>query len=74
MADATQQDIDELTSQLTQVAADLNTAKSALQAEIDTLAAQHPGVDVSALQAAVAPLDSAVQALAGLQPTPPAGP
>jgi biotin operon repressor len=69
MADATQADIDNLTSQVQQVATDLDSSRSKLQAEIDSLAAQ--GVDVTSLQEAVAPLDSAVQALGDLQPTPP---
>jgi uncharacterized phage infection (PIP) family protein YhgE len=72
MADATQADIDNLTSQVQQVATDLTDAQSKLQAEIDSLAGQ--GVDVTALQAAVAPLDTAVQALGNLQPTPPPAP
>lgn len=68
MANATQQDIDNLTTQITQVATDLSGAQSKLQAEIDSLANQ--GVNVTALQAAVAPLDAAVNTLGGLQPTP----
>jgi hypothetical protein len=73
MAHANQQDIDALTAAVNQVATDLETAKTSLQAEIDALAAQ--GVDVTALQAAVAPLDSSVQALGALQPdTPPPPP
>lgn len=72
MTDATQADIDALTAQVTQVASDLATAQTTLQAEIDKLAGV--GVDVSALQAAVAPLDAAVVALGGLTPTPPPAP
>lgn len=68
MASANQQDIDQLTTQVTQVATDLGNARNSLQAEIDSLAGQ--GVNVSALQAAVAPLDSAVQQLGQIQPTP----
>jgi uncharacterized protein YlxW (UPF0749 family) len=69
MADATQADIDNLTSQVQQVATDLDATRSKLQTEIDTLAGQ--GVDVTALQDAVAPLDAAVQSLGDLAPTPP---
>ena len=69
MAHANQQDIDALTAAVNQVAADLATAQTTLQAEIDALAAQ--GVDVTALQAAVAPLDASVQALGALQPDQP---
>jgi hypothetical protein len=68
MADATQADIDALTAEVNQVATDLGDAQSKLQAEIDALAAQ--GVDVTALQAAVQPLDGAVQALGNIGPTP----
>lgn len=68
---ASQSDVDALTAQVTQVAADLGTAQTALQAEIDALAAANPSIDLSALQAAVAPLDGAVIALQGLTPTAP---
>jgi hypothetical protein len=65
----TQQDeIDALTSQVVQVAEDLATAKTTLQQEIDGIAAEHPAVDLSALQAAIAPLDTAAKALAALKP------
>lgn len=69
---ATQQDIDNLTTQVNQVASDLSAAQTKLQAEIDSLSAQ--GVDVTALQSAVNPLDAAVVALGNLQPTPPPAP
>lgn len=71
---ATQADIDALTAEINQVATDVDTAKTQLQAEIDALADANPGLDVSALQAAVAPLDGAVVALGELKPTPPAPP
>lgn len=71
---ASQADIDAITTQVQQVATDLDSAKTSLQTEIDNLAANNPGVDLSGLQAAVAPLDSAVQTLGQLQPTPPADP
>ena len=69
-----QADVDALTTAVDKVAVDLATAKTALQAEIDALAAANPAVNLSALQAAVAPLDSAVQALAALKPVPPVPP
>jgi deoxyribodipyrimidine photolyase-like uncharacterized protein len=86
MAEANQADIDQLTADVQgvvttvqQVAADVATARSTLQAEIDQLAGQ--GVDVSNLQAAdqqlkdaVSPLDSAVNDLGNLKPTPPPAP
>lgn len=72
MAEASQQDIDNLTAEVSQVASDLQDAQSKLQAEIDKLAQANPGVDVTALKAAVDPLDAAVVALGNLQPSPPA--
>jgi hypothetical protein len=69
-----QADIDALTAQVTQVATDIAAASAKLQTEIDALAAANPGVNLTALQAAVAPLDAAVVALGGLAPTPPAPP
>lgn len=68
---ASQADVDALTSAVDQVSADLASAQSKLQAEIDALAAANPSLDLTALQAAVAPLDSAVVALGDLTPTPP---
>lgn len=65
---ATQAQIDALTTEANQIATDLATAKSTLQAEIDQLAAANPGVDVTALTAAMAPLDQAVQQLGALTP------
>src|SRR5581483_361154 len=78
---ATQADVDALTASVDQVATDLATARTTLQQEIDSLAQQNPGLDLSALTAAVAPIDQAVQALGALKPdpapaptpTPPAG-
>jgi hypothetical protein len=71
---ASQQDVDALTTQVGQVATDLAAAKTALQTEIDQLAAANPTVNLAGLQAAVAPLDAAVQSLGALTPTPPAPP
>ena len=72
LADATQADIDAITATVDQVSTDLATARDNLQAEIDALAANAgTSIDVSALQAAVAPLDDAVNALGQLQPDPP---
>lgn len=67
-----QADVDALTAQVTQVAADLQTAQTTLQAEIDNLASANPELDLTALQDAVAPLDAAVQKLGATVPTPPA--
>lgn len=69
---ATQEEVDAITNQVNQVATDVENARATLQSEIDSLSSANPGVDVSALQAAVAPLDSAVQSLGQIQPTPPA--
>jgi uncharacterized protein YlxW (UPF0749 family) len=65
-----QADVDALTTAVNQVSTDVENARTALQTEIDSLAAAHPSVDLSALQAAVAPLDGAVQSLSSLTPTP----
>jgi hypothetical protein len=70
----TQSDVDAITTQVDQVAQDLTAAQVKLQAEIDALAAANPTVDLTALQAAVAPLDAAVLALGGLTPDVPPAP
>lgn len=66
---ASQQDIDTLTGQVQQVGADLATARTVLQDEIDRLATGNPQLDLTALQAAVEPLDKAVTGLGDLKPT-----
>jgi len=71
---STQADVDALTTAVDQVATDLGAAKTELQSEIDALSAANPGLNLTALQAAIAPVDSAVQALGALKPTPPAPP
>lgn len=72
MAEATQADIDNLVAQVKQVATDLEGDFAQLQATIDDLSNQ--GVDVTALQEAIAPLDDRVKTLGQLQPTPPSPP
>ncbi len=83
---ATQAEIDALTTALTQVSTDLATTQSdlaasstKLQAEINALSAANPTLDLTALQAAAAPIDGVVEALdtaaqqiGALVPTPPA--
>lgn len=70
---ATQQaEIDTLTSDIDQVATDLAAAQTTLQNELNALAAANPQLDFSKLEAAVAPLDSAVKALGALTPQAPA--
>jgi hypothetical protein len=68
---ATQEQVDALTAQVTQIATDLVTATSDLQTEIDNLVAANPTIDLTALTAAVAPIDAAVNALDTLAPVPP---
>ena len=68
---ATQADVDALTTQVQQVASDLEAARTALQGEIDSLASANPALDLTGLQSAVQPLDAAVKSLGELQPTPP---
>lgn len=64
---ATQADIDALTAAVGQVSTDLVSTRDKLQAEIDALA--NAGVDISGLQAAVAPLDDAVKSLGDIKPS-----
>jgi phage shock protein A len=71
---ATQADIDALTQQVDQVASDLQTSTAQVQAEIDALSQANPQLDLSALQAAVTPLDDKVKALGQITPTPPSPP
>lgn len=70
----TQEQVDADTAAVQQVAADLATAQSTLQAELDTLAQEHPQVNLAPLNEAVAKLDPAVRALAALTPQAPAPP
>jgi hypothetical protein len=67
---ATQADVDALTTAVDQVTTDLAAAKTNLQGEIDKLSSANPTLDITGLQTAVAPLDTAVQALGALTPTP----
>ena len=72
MAEQTQ--IDALTTELTQVAADLAASSTALQTEIDNLAAANPGINLAPLQAIADTLDPAAKAIGALAPTPPPPP
>lgn len=69
---ATQADVEALVTVVEQIASDLEIAKATLQAEIDSISGANPSLDLSKLQAALAPLDSSVQALGALKPDPPA--
>jgi hypothetical protein len=85
---STQADADALTAQLqqdevniAQVATDAAAASAKLQAELSAVASANPSVDLSAalqaasdVTAAIAPLDSAVQALGNQTPDAPATP
>lgn len=64
---ATQADIDALTAAVGQVSTDLVSVRDKLQAEIDSLA--NAGVDISGLQAAVAPLDENIKSLGDIKPS-----
>jgi hypothetical protein len=66
---ATQAEVDAITAELGTVATDLASASTKLQAEIDALAQANPSLDLTALQAAAAPLDASVQALGNLVPS-----
>jgi hypothetical protein len=67
---ATQSEVDAITAELGTVATDLASGQVTLQAEIDSLAAANPAVDVTALKEAADALDPAVQKLASLVPDP----
>jgi hypothetical protein len=69
-----QEEVNSIATELDKVGTDLAGAQETLQAEINNLANQNPGVDLSGLRAAAQPLDAAVQALAKLEPTPAAPP
>ena|ERR1700761_1943016 len=69
---ATQQDIDALTAQVTDLGASLSSDVTAIQDEITALQSANPGVDVSALQAAVQSLSGNVDAVTALAPAAPA--
>jgi hypothetical protein len=66
---STQADVDALTTAVDTVATDLAAAHTSLQTEIDALVKANPTLNLTALQAAVAPVDAAVQALGALKPT-----
>jgi len=64
---ANQAEVDEITAAVNQVKTDLATASANIQNEIDTLAAAQPGIDLTALKSAVAPLDESAVALGNLK-------
>jgi hypothetical protein len=66
-----QEQVGTLETAVAQVAADLATATSTLQTELNEFAAANPGVDLTKVTAAVEALDPAVQALAALKPEAP---
>lgn len=57
---ATQADIDALKGTIDQLGGTLSTALAGIQSDLDALVAANPSVDVSALQASVAALSTAV--------------
>jgi ABC-type enterobactin transport system permease subunit len=65
---ATQAEIDTITGEVQAVATNLTAAQTALQGEIDSLAAANPQVDLGGVKTAVASLGSAVTALGSLKP------
>jgi hypothetical protein len=67
-----QDEINGLTAELNKVATDIASVETTLQTEINNLATQNPGVDLSSLRTAIQPLDAAVQALGKLEPVQPA--
>jgi hypothetical protein len=71
---STQADVEVLTAAIGTVSADLDAAKVKLQAELDALSTANPALDLSGLQAAIAPLDAVAQGLGALVPAPVAPP
>jgi hypothetical protein len=65
-----QEEINTVVAELGKVASDIAIVQATLQTEINNLASQNPGVDLSGLRTAVQPLDAAVQALGKLEPAP----
>lgn len=69
-----QSDIDALTAEVTQEDSDLNSAVTAIQAEIVALQQANPALDLSGLQSEVDAVKTAVAAAAALVPAPPTPP
>jgi hypothetical protein len=67
---STQDTINADTQAIQQAVTELNSAKATLRAEFDALVAANPTIDTSGLGAAVAALEPAVQAVAGVGPAP----
>lgn len=57
-----------------QAVTDLGTAASAIEAEIATLKAANPSLDLTALDSAVGSLKTAVSSVAAIPPTPASAP
>lgn len=70
----TQGEVDAATQAIQKVSDDISNVRGVLQTEIDNIAAAHPGVDLSKLNAGVALLDPAVEALGALKPEAPPAP
>lgn len=58
---ATQDQVDALKATVDQLGGDLATAVSGIQSDLDALKKANPAVDISALEASVATLSTAVQ-------------
>jgi hypothetical protein len=71
---STQAQADADTQAILQSLTDLATSSAAIQTELNTLADANPGIDLTALTAAVGQLDPAVQAVGKLVPAPAAPP
>jgi hypothetical protein len=71
---ATQEDVDALKATVDQLGGTLGTALAGIQSDLDALKAANPGVDISALQASVSNLATAVDqatAIDAENPVPP---
>jgi hypothetical protein len=70
----TQADVDALTAQVTQLAAQLTTDVTNIDAEIAALKTANPGLDLSKLEAAMTGLSGTVSTVDAIAPPPPATP
>ncbi len=65
---ATQAQVDADTAAIAKIGTDLSASVATIQAELDSLHTGNPGIDLSKLEAALAPLDAQAKAVATLAP------
>jgi len=69
---ATQAQVDADTAAIAKIGTDLSASVATIQTELDSLHTGNPGIDLSKLEAALAPLDAQAKAVATLAPQAPA--